>query len=112
MLAQCKASGASEILDCKWASWPTRGLGAEYTAMEAFAHACTGDSRTSLTKLEASAGLASQIEADALRVWASAIVRQPAGADTDALVAAFDHAYVIGHIDSIVLACRAYPPTL
>ncbi len=112
MLAQLNAERACDTLDRAWNRWPTRALGAEYLAMQAFANACAGDGDEVLIRIAESATLSSQIEADTLRIWANAIVRHRQEGDTRELVAAFEHSYAIGHVDSVILAYRSYSPTL
>ena len=65
-----------------------------------------------LAQIAESATLSSQIEADALRIWANAIVSHRHEGDTRELVAAFEHSYAIGHVDSVILAYRSYSPIL
>jgi LuxR family transcriptional regulator, maltose regulon positive regulatory protein len=112
MLEQLNGSGARDVLDLEWDTWPTSALGAEYTAMQALANACAGDGRGCAGRIEVSAELGSQIEADALRIWAAAIMCHRTRRNTDELIDAFKQVYELGHIDSIILAYRAYPPTL
>jgi len=112
MLARLNAVQAVERLDRVWGPWPTTALGAEYLALQAFADACAGRTPDALLHIERSGELSSQIEADVLRVWADAIVAHRNTESANALVEAFDHAYELGHVDSVITAYRSYTPAL
>jgi ATP/maltotriose-dependent transcriptional regulator MalT len=112
LLVGSLSARAAEVLEAEPPQWSNSGMAGEFIAMRAFATACCGDVGTAERLITESETRSDQIEATLLSLWARAVIGHTEGGDEAGICAAFDAAVETGYLDSIVLAYRAYRPTL
>jgi LuxR family transcriptional regulator, maltose regulon positive regulatory protein len=111
-LVQLNPKRAGDLLDRDWGGWPSKAIGAEYLALQAVVHACLREEANARERITDSAQLSSQIEAEMYRTWAGAIADHAAHGRRESLTAAFESAWSLGHVDSVISAYRSYPAML
>jgi len=112
LLAESLGSRALTVLEQEPQVWASPAMAGEFIAMHAFAAACCGDLDGAERFARDSAGLSDQVEAFLPRIWAEGIATHRRSGDEAGICLAFDAAFEVGYLDSVVLAYRAYRPAL
>jgi ATP/maltotriose-dependent transcriptional regulator MalT len=112
LLVESLPTQAAEVLAAEPEEWSNAGMAGEFVGVHALASACAGEHTVAKELAERSAQYSDQIEALMPRLWALAVIRHCESGDTRLIDRTYEEALKNGHLDSVVLAYRAYRPIL
>ena len=111
-LVESLPAQAADVLEAEPEEWSNPGMAGEFVGVHALASACAGDLGAAKDLVERSAQCSDQIEALMPRLWALAVISHVESGDAGLVNRTYEEAVRSGHMDSVVLAYRAYRPIL